>query len=79
MAELCGCERSIVATASFICGVVVGRGKDAPHPYLLQFARELTDPFTSCNTQESRPCTSPGQHIRANSVGGDVDELALRL
>lgn len=45
MAELCGCERSIVATASFICRVVVGRGKDAPHPYLLQFARELTDPY----------------------------------
>ena len=34
---------------------------------------------TSYNTQESRPCTSPGQHNRANPVGRNMGEVALNL
>ena len=37
---------------------------------------ELTLPLTSCSTQESRPCTSPGEHSRAGSGDGDTGELA---
>lgn len=33
------------------------------------WAKELTLPLTSYNTQESGPCTSPGHHIRADTVG----------
>lgn len=33
----------------------------------------------SYNSQEIRPCTSSGQHNRANPVGRGVGELALKL
>lgn len=35
--------------------------------------------FTSCNTQESRPCTLPGQHSGDGPAGVGEDEPALRV
>lgn len=42
-------------------------------PLHLQQVRNLTQPLTSCITEESRPCTSTGQHNRVNSVGGVIE------
>lgn len=42
-------------------------------PHHLQQVRNLTQPLTSCITEESRPCTSTGQHNRVNPVGGVVE------
>lgn len=48
-------------------------------PYLHQMMRELTLTFTNCNTQESELCISPGQHSRAEPVGGEVGELPKNM
>lgn len=47
--------------ASLVYNVVLGtreRFPPRPRPYSLQLATELTLLFTSCDTQESGPCTS---------------------
>lgn len=36
-------------------------------------------PVPHTSTRESRPCTSPGQHSRANPCGGVPGELAPRV
>jgi hypothetical protein len=41
--------------------------------------RELFSPLANCSTQESRPCTSSGQHSWVNPGSGDGGELAPQL
>lgn len=40
-------------------------------------ADDLALPFPSCSTQETGPCTSPGQYTRAGADSKGTDELAL--
>lgn len=39
---------------------------------------ELSLPLSNCNTLESGPCTSPGQHSKADTVDRGIGELAMR-
>jgi len=59
----------------------VGRraGSDYGVMRIRELALPLPLPLAWCNTQESRPCTSPGQHSRADSAGGSMGEPSLRV
>ena len=72
-----------VLSLCLICHTVIWAGERCLPllliPHYLQWKREVTLPFTILCTQESGPCTSPGQHNRVVPVGGGMAELALRV
>lgn len=78
----------VVAMNHLICLVEAWAGKSCPIttpeaggravPVVIR-AGEQCLVFTSCNTQESKPCTLPEKHNRANLVSASVGEPSPKL
>lgn len=75
MSQSGGLESGIVGTTPSSTVWEWGPGQ-CPNPcsYYLWQERKLFLPFISFSTLESRPCTSSGQHSRADPVGRAVSE-----
>lgn len=76
--QRCGCVGSEIVSMGelyplLVCCAVVYIRERSPSfflaPHCLQQMGKLTILLTICSTQESRPCSSFGQHSRANPVG----------